>query len=576
MLMELSIRNFAIIDEISISFEEGLTVLTGETGAGKSIIIDAIGLLIGGRGSVDFVRHGSKRAEIEGMFSVESSVSKELAALLEDMGIASNEEQTIVLRREMTTQGKSICRVNGKLTTLALLREVGQLLVDIHGQHEHQHLLQADKHLTFLDRYAGTSLEKTKREFEKLYEQFIKKRDQLLQLSENEQQMAQRLDLIQYQFKEIENAKLELDEDKELEDERQKLNNSEGLYKTVHGTYESLYGEGKGLEWVMAAMNQIEEAASMDPELHTVKETIANCYYLLEESSFSLRDYYEGIAFDPDRLNTIEARLSEISQLKRKYGDTVNDILEYASTIEEEMDTLTNREQRLVQWEEELSSLVKDLTIEAEHLSQLRQKHAVKLKKAIQQQLKELYMKDTVFDVAFNKVSATNVTIQQLLKSSPFNKTGLDQVSFMVATNQGEPLKPLAKVASGGEISRMILALKAILAKHEGVTSIIFDEVDTGVSGRVAQAIAEKIYRVSIGSQVLCITHLPQVAAMADTHLFIEKKQQSGRTQTVVRPLNETEQTEEISRMISGVEITDLTRQHARELIIQAKETKVI
>ncbi|UTR14498.1 DNA repair protein RecN [Salipaludibacillus sp. LMS25] len=575
MLMELSIRNFAIIDEISISFEEGLIVLTGETGAGKSIIIDAIGLLIGGRGSVDFVRHGSKRAEIEGMFSVEASISKELATLLEDMGIASNEEPTIVLRREMTTQGKSICRVNGKLTTLALLREVGQLLVDIHGQHEHQKLLQADKHLTFLDRYAGTSLDKTKREYEKLYDQFIKKREQLLQLSENEQQMAQRLDLIQYQFKEIENAKLELNEDKELDDERQKLNNSEALYKTVHGAYESLYGEGKGLEWAMTAMNQIEEAASMDPELQPVKETIANCYYLLEEASFSLRDYYEGIAFDPDRLNTIEARLSEISQLKRKYGDTVNDILEYAAAVEEEIDTLTNREQRLVQWEEELCSLVKDLTIEGEHLSQLRQKHAVKLKKAIQQQLKELYMKETVFDVAFNKVSATSVTIQQLLKSSPFTKTGMDQVSFMVATNQGEPLKPVAKVASGGEISRMILALKAILAKHEGVTSIIFDEVDTGVSGRVAQAIAEKIYRVSIGSQVLCITHLPQVAAMADTHLFIEKKQQNGRTQTVVRPLNEREQTEEISRMISGVEITDLTREHARELIIQAKETKL-
>lgn len=574
MLMELSIRNFAIIHELSVSFEEGLTVLTGETGAGKSIIIDAIGQLIGGRGSVEFVRHGSKRAEIEGVFSVESSASHPLSRLLEETGIPESGDQTAVLRREITTQGKSICRVNGKLTTLAVLREVGQLLVDIHGQHEHQKLLQTDKHLLFLDRFAESSLEETKPEYEKLYDQFIKKRKQLLQLTENEQQSAQRLDLIQYQFNEIEQAGLQPAEDEELAEEKVKLDNSEELYKNMLGSYESLYGEGKGLEWVMAAMNQLEEAAEIDPEIESLKETVANCYYLLEETAFSLRNYYEKIAFDPERLQTIDARLNEISQLKRKYGETVDLILEYAAAVEEEIDTLSNREQRVTEWETDLAGLAEDLIVEADHLTLLRKKAADELKKAIQQQLKELYMKETQFDVAFNKPEQISADPKDLIKSFPFTKSGMDHVAFMVATNKGEPLKPLAKVASGGEISRMILALKAILARHEGVTSIIFDEVDTGVSGRVAQAIATKIQRISIGSQVLCITHLPQVAAMADTHLFIAKKEKDGRTLTTIKPLTQTEQTEEISRMISGVEITDLTKQHAEELLNQAERLK--
>ncbi|MGJ9383300.1 DNA repair protein RecN [Salipaludibacillus sp. CF4.18] len=574
MLMELSIRNFAIIEETTISFEEGLTVLTGETGAGKSIIIDAIGLLIGGRGSVDFVRHGSKRAEIEGLFSIEKSSNHDLLVFFEELGIAVDEEETMVLRREITKQGKSICRANGKLITLAVLREVGQSLVDIHGQHEHQKLLQTDKHLLFLDRFAETSLHKTRIEYDKLFRQFTKKREQLLQLSDNEQKMAQRLDLIQYQFKEINEAELIPNEDKELLEEKHRLDNSEDLYRTVHGTYESLYGDGKGLEWVMAAMNQMEEAATLDPELHNLHESIANSYYLLEEASFSLRDYYEDIAFDPNRLNEIEARLSEINQLKRKYGESVDDILEFAANLEGEIDTLTNREQRVVQWEEELVAFAEDLVVEGNHLTEIRKSESKKLKAAIQKQLEDLYMKDTVFEVDFSNKTVPDMTAQNLIKSSPFHRTGMDHVSFMVATNKGEPLKSLAKVASGGEISRMILALKSILARHEGVTSLIFDEVDSGVSGRVAQAIAEKIYTISQGSQVLCITHLPQVAAMADTHLFISKDEKKGRTSTNVDALAYREQTEEISRMISGVEITDLTRQHAKELLSQAQNMK--
>ncbi|AOM82678.1 DNA repair protein RecN [Salisediminibacterium beveridgei] len=567
MLLELTIKNFAIIENVTISFEDGLTVLTGETGAGKSIIIDAIGQLIGGRGSADFVRHQSKRAEIEGVFSTSNAVDKELQHLFTELDIPIDEDGTVLLRREITSQGKSICRINGKLTTLGILRQIGQTLVDIHGQHEHQRLLQQDQHIQFLDRFAGKSMEKAKLEYHHVYKDYMQKKKQMKQFSENEQELAQRLDLLRYQYEEISGAELSPGEDTELIEEKKILENSEQLYSSARGAYDALYGDGKGLEWVMTAMHQVEDAAKVDDNLQELKESVANQYFLLEEASFSLRDYFEQISFDSERLNEIEGRLSEVQQLKRKYGSTVDEILEYASRIEEEMDTLSNREQRMEKWQEELNALHKDLMIEANHLSDLRRNAAVKLEKQISQQLKSLYMKDTVFNVVFEKQSTTQ-------SDGGITKEGIDRVSFQVATNKGEPLKSLAKTASGGEISRLILALKSILSKHEGVTSLIFDEVDTGVSGRVAQAIAEKIHGISRSSQVLCITHLPQVAAMADTHLFISKTAQKNRTVTHVNPLTEKEKTEEISRMISGVEITDLTRQHAEELIVQASRMK--
>ncbi|MDG5788681.1 DNA repair protein RecN [Evansella sp. AB-P1] len=573
MLMELSIRNFAIIDYLTISFEKGLTVLTGETGAGKSIIIDAIGQLIGGRGSVEFVRHGSKRAEIEGVFSL--SLTNSLQSLLEDLGIEYDEDETLLLKREITEQGKSVCRINGKLVTLAILRQVGHALVDIHGQHEHQYLLQNDKHILLLDRFAEKAIIRTKNEYANLYNIYVKKREKLKQLSENEHKMMQRLDLIQYQFQEIVDAKLQPNEDELLLDEKKKLDHSEELYNSVFATYDSLYGDGKGLEWTMHAMNQIEAAAAVDDNLKPLKDAVTNSYYLLEETAFSLRDYYENIEFDPNRLNDIEARLSEISQLKRKYGgETVNEILEYASHLEEEIDTLKNRDERLKQWYDELESIAKDLIIEGKHLTEIRKKQAIKLKKSIQKELENLYMKDTNFEVQFEDNDIILDDLLNVKKRLPISHNGIHPLIFTVSTNKGEPLKPLAKVASGGEMSRMILALKTILASHEGVTSLIFDEVDTGVSGRVAQAIAEKIHRISFNSQVLCITHLPQVAAMADTHLFIAKENIGERVATYVKPLSEEHQIEEISRMISGVEITDLTKEHAKELLMQAYNTK--
>ncbi|WP_209123099.1 DNA repair protein RecN [Alkalihalobacillus sp. BA299] len=560
MLVELSIKNFAIIDELTISLNKGLTVLTGETGAGKSIIIDAIGLLIGGRGSTEFIRYGANRAEIEGLFSIEQD--HPVIGKAKSLGIEV-EEGMIIVRRDLTTNGKSICRLNGKLVTLGIIREIGQTLVDIHGQHEHQSLLQHERHMSYLDNFAQNKLKTTKMEYQLLYKKYVKVKQQLEQMNKNEQELAHRLDLIQYQLNEIEKANLNPHEDDDLLEEKLRLANYEKLYKALTCSYNSLYGEGKGLEWIHNALNHVEEAAGIDPDLQTLVETISNCYYLLEETSFTLSHKFEHLEFDPNRLEMIETRLNEISFLKKKYGATVDEILEYAAKVEEELDTLVNKDDRIQALQKELDAVVLDLEVEANALSKIRKETAEQLSAAVHQQLQALYMEKTKFSVEMNK-----------LPRGRFTEEGMDTAEFFLSTNPGEPLKPLSKVASGGEISRIMLAMKTIFSSGQGVTSLIFDEVDTGVSGRVAQAIAEKINQIAERSQVLCITHLPQVAAMADQHLYISKQQIKERTKTNVRELTNEEKIIEIARMISGVEVTDLTQKHASELILLAKKIK--
>ncbi|OEH94497.1 DNA repair protein RecN [Bacillus solimangrovi] len=567
MLAELSIKNFAIIESLTVSFEEGLTVLTGETGAGKSIIIDAIGLLVGGRGSTEFVRYGTNKAEIEGLFLIEEEAHP-CIQLAKQLGIEVEDGQ-IVLKRDMTNKGKSICRINGKLVTLAILREVGQTLVDIHGQNESQDLLNSDRHLPLLDEYAQGDIIKTYNEYTDIYQSYAKLKKKLNSYNDNEQKLAHRLDLIQFQLEEITNSNLKPNEDEELEQERIKMANFEKIHHSLKAGYEGLNGEQRGLDWVGLVMSQLESVSHISEELKGISEQIANSFYLLEEVSYSLRDQLEELEFDPNRLDFIESRLNEINLLKKKYGVTVEEILEYASKIEEEIDEIQNRDTHLEKMKQELQSITEDLFVEAKHLSDLRKKASDELTEMIHRELQELYMEKTAFSVEF-KQSDMNSEIGYI----QFYPNGIDQVEFYISTNPGEPLKPLSKVASGGELSRIMLALKSIFSEHQGVTSIIFDEVDTGVSGRVAQAIAEKIHRVSVGSQVLCISHLPQVAAMADTHLYISKQTDEERTTTSVHALSEVEKIKEIGRMISGVEVTDLTREHAKELLNIASNLK--
>lgn len=573
MLAELSIKNFAIIEELTVSFERGLTVLTGETGAGKSIIIDAISLLVGGRGSSEFVRYGETKAELEGLFLLESG--HPVFDVCTEQGIDVSDEM-IVMRRDISTSGKSVCRVNGKLVTIASLREIGRLLLDIHGQHDNQLLMEDENHLRLLDKFAGAEVESALQAYQEGYQRYMKLLKKLKQLSESEQEMAHRLDLIQFQLEEIESAKLELNEDEQLQEERQQISNFEKIYGSLQNAYNALRSEQGGLDWVGMASAQLEDISDINEPLKKLSESVSNSYYLLEDATFQMRNMLDELEYDPERLNYIETRLNEIKQLKRKYGATVEDILEYASKIEEEIDQIENRDSHLQSVKKELDSVGKDVAVEAANVSQIRKAWAKKLADEIHRELKSLYMEKSTFDTEFKVRTASRNEEAPLVNGQPVQLTeqGIDLVKFLISTNTGEPLKSLSKVASGGELSRVMLAIKSIFSSQQDVTSIIFDEVDTGVSGRVAQAIAEKIHKVSIGSQVLCITHLPQVAAMADTHLYIAKELKDGRTTTRVKPLSKQEKVAEIGRMIAGVEVTDLTKRHAKELLKQADQVK--
>lgn len=572
LLSELSIRNFAIIESLNISFQKGLTVLSGETGAGKSIIIDAISLLVGGRGSAEFVRYGTDKAEIEGLFYIEDE-QHPCAMKAEELDIEI-EDGMIILKRDISVNGKSVCRVNGKLVTLSTLKEIGKTLVDIHGQHETQDLMNEDRHLFMLDHFEGDHILVQLEKYQNVYREYEQLKKQLHSLTENEQQMAHRLDLIQFQHEEIRNADLKIDEEQNLLEERLKISNFEKIYKALGDSYRSLTEDHSGLDHIRNAMNQMESITDLDTAYQENYDAIANSYYLLEEVAYQLREKLDMMEYDPNRLDEIETRLNEIRMLKRKYGNTVEEILAYADEIEKEIFTIENKDVHIETTKRKLKDIEQLIVKEATLLSDMRRNLANRLTTAIHQELKELYMEKTKFEVMIKKKEGT--IDDPLVEGAPVKMTqdGYDGVEFYISTNPGEPLKPLSKVASGGELSRIILALKSIFSKHQGVASVIFDEVDTGVSGRVAQAIAEKIYRVSVNSQVLCITHLPQVASMADSHLFIRKQIVNERTVTSVTVLSQDEKVTEIARMISGVEITDLTTEHARELLSQAHRFK--
>ncbi|EID3764180.1 DNA repair protein RecN [Listeria monocytogenes] len=560
MLQEMTIKNFAIIESLSLTFQEGMTVLTGETGAGKSIIIDALGLLVGGRGSADFIRHGEERLELQGLFALAEDNLACRNALIEN-GIDASDDM-VVLERSLFRSGKNSCRINGKLVTTVLLRQIGSKLIDIHSQHEHQELMNEEFHLSLLDRFASDKIKPALTKYQTNFKEYQTIEKEWQNWTKNERELAQRLDMLRFQQQEIENADLQAGEEDRLLEQKNILANFEKLNENLQGAYATIQGEPGGLEFVGEAMRQMETAASIHTDYKAVSEAISSSYYMLEDSMSQIRQSLDQLEFQPEELNQIESRLNDLNQLKRKYGKTIEDIIQYEQEISSEMEKLTDSESHVGHLETKLATLKTELTKQAATLTDIRKKAAVTLEKQIKQELNQLYMEKAIFSVRFeaNKMELTEL--------------GQDSVVFYMSTNPGEPLKPLAKIASGGELSRMMLALKTIFSRHQGITSIIFDEVDTGVSGRVGQAIAEKIYAVSVGSQVLCISHLPQVAAMANHHYYITKKVQNKRTTTSVTVLKGVEKVEEISRMIAGIEVTELTKQHAKEMIEQAEKVK--
>lgn len=559
MLRELSIRNFAIIDELTVSFADGLTVLTGETGAGKSIIIDAVHLIAGGRGSAEFIRHGEKKAELEGLFQIQTDGHR-IYDKLTDLGIEA-EEGTIILRRDLNSNGKSVCRINGKLVPLATLRDIGGSLIDIHGQHENQELMDERFHIQLLDQFAKDDIAEKKQQYAEQFAAYRQLKREAAELAMDEQRIAQRIDLYQFQIKELEDANLQLGEEDELLEERKRLSNFHKIYERTNIAYDAILGEQKGLDWIGDAMSALEDVAQLDAQFSEASEAVSSAFYALQDAAYQVKDALDLLEFDPERLNDVEQRLALIQSLKRKYGASIEDVIAYYEKIDHELQLLLNRDEMIRKHDGELAKMEKNLRKLAAELTAIRKVQGERLANAIMQQLRALHMEKAQFVVKF-------------LAQEELDANGQDHVAFYIATNVGEPPKSLPKVASGGELSRMMLALKTIFSSTTGITSIIFDEVDTGVSGRVAQAIAEKIAAISMGSQVLCISHLPQVAAMADHHYFIKKQVEQNRTFTTLTEIVGEARTEELSRMISGIEITELTLQHAQELLTLADERK--
>ena len=555
MLQELSIKDFAIIDEIQISFQPKMTVLTGETGAGKSIIIDALGLLAGGRGSTEFIRKGEKKAVIQGLFTLPREANT--YNILEEYGIDSEDGQ-IILQRDLYRGGRNICRINGMMVNLATLRKIGETLIDIHGQNEHQELMKPENHIDLLDEYDKKTSE-LRNQYQVVYQNYRKLKLSMEKKEADEKAWAQRLDMLNFQVKEIGEAGLKINEEDELVEEKNKLDNFQAIHDALELSYQILSGEKIDVVGNLGnAMNELSDVSDLSENLQEINTKISDAFYSLEDVARDISDELDSMEWNGERLNEIEERLELIHQLKRKYGDTIEDILHYHIRIVKELREMENAEQNSEKQERQLSEALEKVKELAIKLSKQRKKSAKKLEKMIHEQLSALYMDKAVFEVKF-------------LNNSKLYSKGIDKVEFYIQTNPGEEMGPLAKIASGGELSRIMLALKTIFSQKMGVTSIIFDEVDTGVSGRVAQAIAEKISQISNNSQVLCITHLPQVAAIADNHYYISKSVNDGRTETSLEELDEKQKIREIARMLSGSEITELTLKHAEELIKMSK-----
>ncbi|MDN6291517.1 MAG: DNA repair protein RecN [Tetragenococcus halophilus] len=556
MLLELSIENFAIIKQLYLTFHKGMTALTGETGAGKSIIIDAMGLLAGGRGSTDYIRQGKQKCVLEGLFELPKHSS--FKVLLDDLGIDQRDE-LLIIQRDITSSGKSICRVNGRIVTLGNLKRIGAYLVDIQGQNEHQDLLQAEKHLQLVDSFGSQSFKDQLADYQKKYDAYRELEKRVRAIQENEQSYIQRIDMLNFQKKEIEEADLQIDEEEKLVEERDKLANFQKIVDAFAKSHEILAGEsGNSLDGIGEAAQEIQEVAYLDKEYEQINENVQNAYYLLQDAAGEVSNILDQMELDEGRLEEVNARLEVIRQLKRKYGESIAAVLSYDEKISAELEQVDVTGNKLEEMQTALDQKHQNVWEIAESLHTQRKQIAQKLEKDILQELSDLYLENTQFEVRFFE------------EKKELNRNGLDQLEFYLTTNPGEPLKPLAKVASGGELSRMLLALKSIFSKAQEKTSIVFDEVDTGVSGRVAQAIAEKISGIAYGSQVLCITHLPQVAAAGDYQYLISKEVQSGRTKTTVQEIDTTERVQEIARMLSGAEITDLTMENAKEMLTQA------
>ncbi len=562
MLLNLLIKDFGIIENTLVDFSPGLNVLSGETGAGKSILVEAIQVVTGGRALSEYVRAGCDRAVVEA--AVEARGLPEVAGLLAENGIPAEDGEALILTREINRSGRNLCRINGRMVNLSLYREVGRRLVDIQGQNDQQLLFEPERQLHLLDAYGGEEVLGACAEVARVYRLCREARIALEDLRRRTADQARRQELINYQAGEIDGAGLRPGEDEELEAERNRLSAAEKISRLVADCYLDLYGGGpsaSSLELTGRALKVLDRLVELDRTLSGVRETVSSALCQIEEACRELSRYIDGLEFYPARLEFVQERLDRLNRMKKKYGRTIDEILSYRREIAAELLEMEGREQEVELLQQEADSLSRKLEDLAHRLTGLRRQAAAALERDIARELGELEMAGAQFSIMFSERES-------------IGDQGLERAEFFISTNPGEPVRPLSKVASGGETSRLMLAVKCILAEMEGIPTLVFDEVDTGIGGRTIRAVALKLHRLGRKRQVICVTHSPPVASLADTHLVIRKGEAGGRTRAGVFSLNERERIEEMARMLGGGKDDRAAMNHAKQMLEEAIAAK--
>lgn len=550
MLRKLHIKNFAIIDNLTIDFDNGFNVLTGETGSGKSIIIEALGVVLGGRSNKEMIKTGSDSAYVEALFYVDSYIKNKL----DEFGIEYDE--LLVISREIYAGQPSIARVNNKTVTNNVLNAITSNLIDIFGQHEHQSLLDEKNHIHILDSFLFDESKSLLLEINQLYDEYLAIREKKKDMEIDSIQRERELDLIKYQIDEINSASL-TDEDENIEYEYKKINNLEEIFKYGNKALDYIKGdylEQNALDMIDKSLSQLKDLLKLDDAFQIYYDELQNYRFEISELSIKINSYLSSLYYDEERLLFLRERLDTINSLKKKYGNSINEILNYKNNLEKKYELLTNLENELKILDEKLNNLEKNIINKSNKLTKYRQNVAKELEENIKKQLLFLNMENVNFVVNFNK-------------RQTISRNGIDEIEFLISTNLGEKLKPLSKIISGGEMSRIMLALKAIFADRDNIPSLVFDEIDTGISGRTAQLVGEKIKEISETHQVIAISHLPQIVALADSHFSIYKSSEDNITITRVSKLSFEERIRELARMLGGVSITDTTLKHAKEML---------
>ena len=569
MLKSLEIKDYALIDHISIEFGKGLNIITDETGAGKSIIIDAMSLLLGERASTDVVRKGAQKSFVEGIFDVE--LNKKVKSLLEENEIEFQPE--LIIRREISLKGSNRCFVNDSPVSLNIVKELGDLLVDLHGQHEHQSLLRTETHIEFLDEYANNN--KLLEEYKVVYKELNRKQNELRELKSKEETLKEKKEIYGFQIKEIDNINPLPDEDELISNELNILENSEKLLELTDDIYNKLYdGEPSVIDLLGDTKHKLNQLAGIDKTFLESEGECDSALAIVKELANSLRSYKSKIEVDPKEVEEKRERLGAINLLKKKYGGSIQKIIEHRNRIKSEINLAENFSSEISKIESEIDKLRRAAGTAADTLSSARKKQALKVETEVKKVLSQLGIVNADFKVNFvlsNADSANGNFIWLKNKKYHCLDNGIDEVEFYISTNAGEDVKPLVKVASGGEVSRIMLSLKTILAKSDKLPLLIFDEIDTGVSGRIAQKVGAALKDLASFHQIICITHLPQIAGMADHHYSVEKTQTNNRSVSTIRKINNEERIKEVAKLLSGEELSSASIESAKQLILNNK-----